>query len=88
MFNECSLQRDLYNDIYRGAAFRANHDQFWNNWGDGTGSEPCAGKPCLREASPALETYVPLCSNVDTAKRKCSGANAEGVNNYLSLIHI
>ena len=87
MFNECSLQRDgLPNNIHRGAAFRANHDQFWNNWGDGTGSEPCAGKPCLREASPALETYVPLCSNVNTAKRKCSGANAEGVNNYYSPV--
>ena len=95
MYNECSLQRSGCADgqgCATGAAFRiesngiqyAASDAFWDQWGSrfdavqGCGS----GKACLRKASPALETFVPLCSNDQASKRKCS----LGMNNYYSPV--
>jgi hypothetical protein len=99
MYNECSLQRimDTQNE-YVGAAFRgqtgsfSQPDAFWANWGveggaGGSEVRGCgSGKACLRKASPALETYVPLCSDDSNARRRCSGSSASGVNNYYSPV--
>ena len=95
MFNECSLQRTgcaAGQGCVSGAAFRiaalgimyAASDAFWLNWGTSfDGVQGCgSGKACLRSASPALETFVPLCSLDPTSTRKCS----RGLNNYYSPV--
>jgi len=92
MYNECSLQRISCDSSTgcQGAAFRptstTDHvraDPFWNLWGDASGVQGCgSGKACLRQASPALEAFVPLCSNDASSVRKC----AQGVNNYYSPV--
>ena len=87
MFNECSLQRSgcAGQGCATHAAFRtasagfARSDPFWDKWGPlGCGS----GKECLRQASPALETLVPLCSYDQNSARKCD----LGLNNYYSPV--
>jgi hypothetical protein len=95
MFNECSLQRSgcaAGQGCATHAAFRiassginyATSDPFWLDWGSlFDGVQGCgSGKACLRKASPALETLVPLCSNDQTSARKC----AQGLNNYYSPV--
>ena len=88
MYNECSLQRMLVGSgpEFMGAAFRVTGteytqaDAFWKGFaGSGCGS----GKSCLQRGSPALETYVPLCSNRVGSGRGCT---TDGVNNYYSPV--
>ena len=88
MYNECSLQRMLVGSgpEFMGAAFRVQGtdytqaDAFWDGFeGSGCGS----GKSCLQRGSPALETYVPLCSYRVGSGRGCT---TEGVNNYYSPV--
>jgi len=89
MFNECSLQRKCENGECQGAALRpsmdgfAGADSFWENWGVSNKVNGCgSGKSCLSKASPAVEAFVPLCSNDASSARKCT----DGVNNYFSPV--
>ena len=92
MFNECSLQRKkepVGGSRYQGAGMREsanenylNPDPFWETWQDLNCADDST--KCVRRGSPALETFVPLCSPWSGAKFQC-GVN-RGVNNYYSPV--